>query len=56
MWCLQEAREGVCDNSILCMTRLRWIHKRYNSFSGKLKSNVNLHCRRMRMSSFSQFC
>ena len=34
---------GICDNSILCVTRLRWIHKRYNSFSGKLKSDVNLH-------------
>ena len=42
MWCLQ----GVGDNSILCLECLRWVHKRCSGISGKLKSNVDFHCRR----------
>ena len=49
-------RKEVCDNSILCVEQLRWVHKRCSGFSGKLKSNVNLHCRRVRITSFSHFC
>ena len=39
-------RKGVGDNSILCVECLRWVHKRYSGISGKLKSNVDFHCRR----------
>ena len=39
-------RKGVGDNSILCVECLRWVHKRCSGISGKLKSNVDFHCRR----------
>ena len=39
-------RKGVGDNSIRCMECLRWVHKRCSGISGKLKSNVDFHCRR----------
>ena len=39
-------RKGVDDNSILCVECLRWVHKRCNGISGKLKNNVDFHCRR----------
>ena len=38
-------RKGVIDNSILCVECLRWVHKRCSGISGKLKSNVDFHCR-----------
>ena len=28
------------------MEGLRWVHKRYSGISGKLKSDVDFHCRR----------
>ena len=34
------------SNSILCIECLRWVHKRCSGISGKLKSNVDFHCRR----------
>ena len=37
-------RKGVGDNSIFCVECRRWVHKRYNGISGKLKSNAD--CRR----------
>ena len=40
------SRKGVSDNSILCMECRRWVHKRCSGISGKLKSNVDFHCRR----------
>ena len=39
-------RKGVGDNSIRSVECLRWIHKRCSGISGKLKSNVDFHCRR----------
>ena len=40
-------RKGVGDNSILCMECLGWVHKKCSGIiAGKLKSNVNFHCRR----------
>ena len=39
-------RKGVVDSSILCMECRRWVHKRCSGISGKLKSNVDFHCRR----------
>ena len=39
-------RKGVGDNSIRCVECLRWVHKRCSGISGKLKSNVDFHCRR----------
>ena len=39
-------RKGVGNNSILCVKCLKWVHKRCSGISGKLKSNVNFHCRR----------
>ena len=39
-------RKGVGDNSILCVKCLKWVHKRCSGISGKLKSNVDFHCRR----------
>ena len=39
-------RKGVSDNSILCVECHRWVHKRCSGISGKLKSNVEFHCRR----------
>ena len=42
MWCLQK---GVGEHSILCMECRRWVHKRCNGISGKLKNNVDFHCR-----------
>ena len=38
-------RKGV-KNVILCMEYLRWVHKRCRGITGKLKSNVDFHCRR----------
>ena len=53
-------RKGVGDNSIRCVECLRWVHKRCSGISGKLKSNVDFHCRRCLVgewpASFSQFC
>ena len=55
MWCLpgrefvttlSYAGEGVGDNSILCEEGLKWVHKRCGCISGKLKSNIEFHCRR----------
>ena len=43
MWCLQK---GVGDNSIFCVECSRWVHKKCSGISGKLKSNVDFHCRR----------
>ena len=39
---------GVCRRgvSIRCVECLRWVHKRCSGISGKLKSNVDFHCRR----------
>ena len=39
-------RKGVGDNSIFWVECLRWVHKRCGGISGKLKSNVDFHCRR----------
>ena len=39
-------RKGVGDNSILCVECRGWVHKRCSGISGKLKSNVDFHCRR----------
>ena len=39
-------RKEVGDNAILCVECLRWVHKRCSGISGKLKSNVDFHCRR----------
>ena len=39
-------RKGVGNNSILCVKCLKWVHKRCSGISGKLKSNVDFHCRR----------
>ena len=39
-------RKGVGDNSIFCVECRRWVHKRCSGISGKLKSNVDYHCRR----------
>ena len=39
-------KKGVGDNSIFCMECHRWVHKRCSGISGKLKSNVDFHCRR----------
>ena len=39
-------RKGVGDNSIFCVECRRWVHKRCSDISGKLKSNVDFHCRR----------
>ena len=39
-------RKGVGDNSIFCVECRRWVHKRSSGISGKLKSNVDFHCRR----------
>ena len=39
-------RKGVGDNSIFCMECRRWVHKRCSGISGKLRSNVDYHCRR----------
>ena len=39
-------RKGVGDNSIQCVECLRWVHKRCRGISGKLKGNVDFHCRR----------
>ena len=39
-------RKEVGVNAILCMECLRRIHKRCSGISGKLKSNVDFHCRR----------
>ena len=39
-------RKGVGDNSIFCVECSRWVHKRCSGISGKLKSNVDFHCRR----------
>ena len=45
-------RKGVESNSIRCIECLRcveclgWVHKRCSGISGKLKSNVDFHCRR----------
>ena len=39
-------RKGVASNSIRCVECLRWVHKRCSGISGKLKSNVDFHCRR----------
>ena len=38
-------RKGVASNSIRCVDCLRWVHKRCICISGKLKSNVDFHCR-----------
>ena len=40
----EEGSLWVCNNSILCVERPRWVHKRYSGFSGKLKSKADLHC------------
>ena len=39
-------KKGVVKNSILCVKCLKWVHKRCSGISGKLKSNVDFHCRR----------
>ena len=39
-------RKGVSKNSILCLKCLKWVHQRCSGISGKLKSNVDFHCRR----------
>ena len=39
-------RKGVGENTILCVKCLRWVYKRCSGISGKLKSNVDFHCRR----------
>jgi hypothetical protein len=39
-------RKGVGDNAILCTECNRWVHKRCSGISGKLKSNVDFHCKR----------
>ena len=38
-------RKGVGDNLIFCVECRRWVHKRCSGISGKLKSNVDYHCR-----------
>ena len=38
--------KGVASNSIQCVECLRWVHKRCSGISGKLKSNVDFHCKR----------
>ena len=49
----EDSREypcGVCrkggENSILCVECHRLVHKRCSGISGKLKNNVDFHCRR----------
>ena len=37
---------GKGNNSILCVKCRKWDHKRCSGISGKLKSNVDFHCRR----------
>ena len=39
-------RKRVASNSIRCVDCLRWVHKRGICISGKLKRNVDFHCRR----------
>ena len=39
-------RKGVSNNSILCVECIRCVHKSCSGISGKLKSNVDFHCRR----------
>ena len=39
-------RKVVGGNSIFCVECQRWVHKRCSDISGKLKSNVDFHCRR----------
>ena len=41
-------RKGVGRNAILCVECLRWVHKRCSGITGRLKSNVDFHCRRCR--------
>ena len=38
---------GSCEQlNPLCIECLRWVHTRCSGISGKLKSNVDFHCRR----------
>ena len=58
MWCRLSMRlrilehpcsgckKEVGDNLVFCVECLRWVHKRCSGISGKLKSNVDFHCRR----------
>ena len=39
-------RKRVGKNSILCVKCHKWVNKRCSGISGKLKSNVDFHCRR----------
>ena len=38
-------KKGVASNSIRCVECYRWVHKKCSGISGKLKSNVDFHCR-----------
>ena len=50
-------RKEVSSNSTLCVECLRWVHKKCSGISGKLKSNVDFHCRRCFEKNMSnQFC
>ena len=39
-------RRGVVCNSIMCIACHRWVHKRCSGISGRMRNNVDLHCRR----------
>ena len=39
-------REGVGDNSIMCVACHRWVHKRCSGIWGRLGDVVFFHCRR----------
>ena len=39
-------RKGVGNNAVLCVECLSLVHKRCSGISGKLKSDVDFHCRR----------
>ena len=39
-------RKGVGRNFILCVECQRWAHKRCCGFSGRIRNNVDFHCKR----------
>ena len=39
-------RKGVPSKTILCMVCRRWVHKKCSGISGKLKNNIDFHCKR----------
>ena len=39
-------RKGIGRNSITCVEHFSWVHKRSIGISGKLKSIVDVHCRK----------